>query len=425
MDGSLPGVDFALAELAEHFQEVRARTEAMAEPLTEADCQVQSMDDASPVKWHLAHTTWFWETFVLKAHAGIVTAPDPRWDFLFNSYYEAVGPRHARPERGLITRPRPKEVMAYRRSTTEAMLEFAEAPGESADALVKLLEIGIAHEQQHQELVLTDLKHAMSCNPLWPAVYIRSEESRAKRGPLADGWTGFEGGLTEIGHTGEGFGFDNEFPRHKVWLEPFELSNRLVTNGEVLGFMEAGGYRDASLWLSDGWAWVNHQARRHPDYWRVDGYDVEVYTLAGPEPLDSDAPAAHLSAYEADAIARFLGARLPTEAEWEAAASEAPAGRPAVSAGESPAPQPLTGRGLQGFFGEVWQWTSSSYTAYPGYKQPAGAIGEYNGKFMSGQQVLRGSSCATSPGHARRSYRNFFHAPDTWQFTGLRLARDG
>ncbi len=425
MDGSAPATDFALAELADRFRGVRARTEAMAEPLSEADCQVQSMDDASPVKWHLAHTTWFWETFILKPLADIETAPDPRWDFLFNSYYEAVGPRHARPERGLASRPRLRDVLAYRQRTTEAMLELCEVPGDAAQEIVRLLEIGIAHEQQHQELVLTDLKHAMSCNPLWPAVYENAEGPLRSAGPATSGWSRFEGGLVEIGHPGEGFGFDNEFPRHRVWLEPFQLANGLVSNGDVLGFMEAGGYRCPDLWLSDGWAWVKAGDRQHPDYWRINGYDVEVYTLAGAKALDPEAPAVHLSAYEADAIARWMGARLPTEAEWELAAGSAGGGRGVAAPGTSPEPRPLHGKGLQGLFGEVWQWTGSAYRPYPGYRQPEGAIGEYNGKFMSGQQVLRGSSCATSPAHARRTYRNFFYAPDTWQFSGLRLARDG
>lgn len=427
MDGQLGSEEFRWAEVLARFEAVRSRTEAMVEELTEADCQVQSMADASPVKWHLAHTTWFWETFILKALAGVSTAPDDRWDFLFNSYYEAVGARHARPDRGLATRPRLKEVLRYRQCTTDAVMEFCSAEEVSPDKLLSLLEIGVAHEEQHQELILTDLKHAMSCNPLWPSVLRDADSPEPRASSQSSGqWLSFPGGLVEIGHRGSDFGFDNEYPRHKTWIEPFQLHSRLVTNADVVAFMDDGGYETASLWLSDGWTWVQSHQRTKPDYWRRDGHHVQVYTLAGPKTLDPEAPASHLSAYEANAIATYLGGRLPTEAEWEHAASGVGlAARPSCPAGTSPETRPLQGAGLQGLFGEVWQWTASAYTAYPGYRTALGAIGEYNGKFMSGQQVLRGSSCATSPGHARLSYRNFFYAPSTWQFSGLRLARDG
>jgi ergothioneine biosynthesis protein EgtB len=371
----------------------RAHTLALAAPLSDEDAQLQSMPDASPAKWHLAHTTWFFETLVLRPHQPGYRAFDERWPQLFNSYYESLGPRHARPQRGLLSRPSLAEVKAYRAHVDAALADLLpEAPPEAQ----ALIELGCHHEQQHQELLLTDILHAFSCNPLLPAYDTRTPPPAA---PPAQAWLQHEGGLAEIGHAGEGFAFDNEGPRHRVLLAPFEISNRLVTCGEFADFIEAGGYREPLLWLSDGWATVQAQGWECPAYWLPDG---RVFGLHGPQPMDRQAPVLQLSFYEACAFAEWAGARLPTEFEWEAAAA------------------------LQGFAqrdDQAWQWTRSAYAPYPGFKPAAGAVGEYNGKFMVGQQVLRGGSLATPPGHARPSYRNFFPPAARWQFSGLRLAR--
>jgi ergothioneine biosynthesis protein EgtB len=383
--------------LTELLRATRSRSLALATPLSDEDAQLQSMPDASPAKWHLAHTTWFFETLVLAPHLPGYRLFDERWPRLFNSYYESLGPRHARPQRGLLSRPSLAEVKAYRRHVDAALADLLPQLKGSASAEAKaLIELGCHHEQQHQELVLTDILHAFSCNPLLPA-YDASMPLKAAAPEQA--WLQHAGGIVEIGHGGEGFAFDNEGPRHATLLAPFEISNRLVTCGEYADFIEAGGYREPLLWLSDGWATVQAQGWQRPAYWLEDG---RVFGLHGVQAMDPDAPVMQLSFYEACAYAEWAGARLPTEFEWEAACH------------------------LPGFanaFDQAWQWTRSSYAPYPGFKPAAGAVGEYNGKFMVGQQVLRGGSLATPPGHARPSYRNFFPPAARWQFSGLRLAR--
>ncbi|NCT81956.1 MAG: ergothioneine biosynthesis protein EgtB [Comamonadaceae bacterium] len=375
------------------LRNTRARTLALAAPLSDEDAQLQSMPEASPAKWHLAHTTWFFETLVLAPHLPGYRVFDERWPRLFNSYYESLGPRHARPQRGLLSRPSLAEIKAYRAHVDAALADLLPQAPAQARALI---ELGCQHEQQHQELLLTDLLHAFSCNPLLPAYDARPPApARAPR----QAWLPHAGGIVDVGHGGEGFAFDNEGPRHQVLLAPFEISNRLVTCGEYADFIEAGGYREPLLWLSDGWAAVQAQGWQRPAYWLENG---RVFGLHGVQPLDADAPVMQLSFYEACAYAEWAGARLPTEFEWEAAAS------------------------LPGFeqaATQAWQWTRSSYAPYPGFRPAAGAVGEYNGKFMVGQQVLRGGSLATPPGHARPSYRNFFPPAARWQFSGLRLAR--
>ncbi len=398
MNAALP---LAALSLAARYAHVRAHTEALVKGLSEADCQAQSMPDASPVKWHLAHTTWFFETFVLAAHEPGFRPVDPAFRVLFNSYYNAVGDKHPRPQRGLVTRPGLAEVMAYRRAIDERMAALLAHAG-AADNVAALVTLGLHHEQQHQELIATDFLHLLSLNPLQPAWHA-GPPAAAAAPPMA--WLAFEGGLVDIGHTGEGFAFDNETPRHRVWLRPYRLATRLVTNGEWLAFVADGGYRDPQLWLAAGWDWCMAQGIEAPLYWRRDGDAWTVFTRHGRQPLDPEAPVGHVSLYEADAYARWAGARLPTEAEWEHAAAQA-------------------GEALAQAHGERWQWTAGAYAPYPGFQPWAGAVGEYNGKFMIDQTVLRGSSWATPPGHARDSYRNFFPSPMRWQFTGLRLAQD-
>ncbi|MGE5539806.1 MAG: ergothioneine biosynthesis protein EgtB [Gemmatimonas sp.] len=413
----------ARGALAVRVAAVRARTLALAAPLSAEDQQVQSMADASPTKWHLAHTTWFFETFVLAPHAADFAPFDPAFGYLFNSYYEAVGPRHPRPARGLLTRPSLERVVAWRQRTDEELARLI--AGVSANALPELqriVELGLHHEEQHQELILMDVLHLLSLNPLAPA-YQTGEV--APEPASAHGWRGFPGGLIEIGHTGGGFAFDNEGPRHKVWIEDYEIGDRLVTNGEYRDFVDAGGYRDAKFWLSDGWAWVNANAVEHPAYWRrVDG-EWREFTLRGLVPLDPARPVTHVSHYEADAYARFRGARLPTEAEWENAARHAVASAAnCLESGALIARGAPSGGGVRQMFGDAWEWTGSAYAPYPGFAPAAGAVGEYNGKFMSGQMVLRGGSFATPEGHIRPTYRNFFYPHQRWMFSGVRLARD-
>ncbi len=394
--------------LARRYTQVRAHTDALAAPLSEADCQPQSMPDASPVKWHLAHTTWFFETFVLEPHESGFRPFHPAFRVLFNSYYNAVGDKHPRPQRGLVTRPGLAEVKRYRRAVDEriaALLQRAECDGALGAAIAPLLTLGLHHEQQHQELILTDLLHLLSLNPLEPG-YREGPPPVAEA--MAARWIAHPAGLVEIGREPAegGFAFDNEGPRHRVFLRPFEIGARLVTNAEWAGFIANGGYHEPRWWLSAGWDWVRAQGVQAPLYWRREhaGPDLDAFsafTLHGRQPLQANAPVVHVSLYEADAFARWAGARLPTEAEWEHAAGALPQA-----------------------FGQVWQWTASPYTAYPGYRPWAGAVGEYNGKFMLDQTVLRGSSHATPAGHARASYRNFFPAGTHWQFAGLLLARD-
>ncbi|HEX8989595.1 MAG TPA: ergothioneine biosynthesis protein EgtB [Rhodocyclaceae bacterium] len=405
------------AAVADRYAAIRARTAALAEPLSPEDCCVQSMTEASPAKWHLAHTTWFFETFVLERFEEGFRPFAPAYRVLFNSYYNSIGDKHPRPERGLLTRPPLAEVLAYRRAIDARMAAVLARRDLSAEAVV-LAELGIHHEQQHQELILTDIKHLLSLNPLQPA-YGKTPESGSAAPEMV--WMGFEGGTVVIGHGGEGFCYDNETPRHRVLLEPYRLASRAVTNGEFQEFAAAGGYRDARLWLAEGWDWVASAGRSGPLYWRRGGGE---FTLGGVVPRDPGAPVAHVSYYEADAFARWAGARLPTEAEWEHAAAGA---LPVGNFGQDGRfhPRAADAAGLAQIFGDVWEWTQSAYAPYPGFRAAPGAVGEYNGKFMVNQQVLRGGSCATPEGHVRASYRNFFPAAASWQFSGIRLARDG
>jgi ergothioneine biosynthesis protein EgtB len=404
---------------ARAFEQVRQRSLHLAEPLSPEDCCAQSMPDASPIKWHLAHTTWFFETFILAPREPGFRPFHPAFRMLFNSYYNGVGARHPRPQRGLLTRPAYDEVLAWRRDVDARIAVLLQAAPQDRE-LATLVELGMQHEQQHQELMLTDLKHLLAQNPLYPAYLGAALQASCAAEPLA--WLDFEGGLAEIGHRGAGFGFDNELPRHRQYLAPFQLASRLVTNGEYLEFVDAGGYRDPALWLSDGWDRVCGGELEQPLYWRREEGRWLEFTLHGLQPLDLARPVTHVSLYEADAYARWRGARLPTEAEWEFAARDV-----AVACGDlhprAAGRAHMPHRSLAQMFGECWQWTSSSYAPYPGYAPAAGALGEYNGKFMVNQYVLRGSSCATPHGHARASYRNFFPAGARWQFTGIRLAR--
>ncbi|MCA0909244.1 ergothioneine biosynthesis protein EgtB [Qipengyuania gaetbuli] len=401
--------------LAARFAETRRLSEALVAPLSEADATLQSMEDASPAKWHLAHTTWFWETFLLRDHLDGYRLFDESWPFIFNSYYEAEGDRINRFSRGMLSRPTLAQVIEWRAIVDEAM-----EPLFSREELAPLIELGIAHEQQHQELLLTDIKHAFFQNPLWPAMWSEPVQGAAK---VEDGWYSHPGGVARIGFQEDGFAFDNEGPAHRVLLQPFELSSRLVTNREWAEFMEDGGYRTASLWLSDGWAWVRENSIAAPLYWADDRH----FTHCGWQDRDPAAPVTHISYFEADAFATWAGNRLPTEFEWEAIArgqegdepAHDPAGGNQLDAAAPPQP-----RGNTGLFGDCWQFTRSAYLPYPSFQPAVGAVGEYNGKFMSGQFVLKGASCATVRGHSRASYRNFFYPHQRWQFTGLRLARD-
>ena len=386
------------AALPRRYAAVRAWTEQLAASLSDEDQCVQSMPDASPAKWHRAHTTWFFEQFLLTAFAPDYQVFDRDFAYLFNSYYEAMGPRHPRPNRGLLTRPSAERVGAFRRHVDAAMLRLLERlPNEATE----LAELGLQHEQQHQELLLTDMLHAFAQNPLAPAVLPDWREPAGATGPTR--FVDCTGGMVRIGHQGTGFCFDNETPAHSVYLQPHRLASRLVRNGEWAEFVADGGYRTATLWMSDGWACAQANGWSAPLYWREGDGGWWQMGLRGLAPLDADAPVRHISWYEADAFARWASARLPTEAEWEAASE-----RDDIDELES----------------HVWQWTCSAYSPYPGYRPVAGAVGEYNGKFMINQMVLRGGSLATPANHTRRSYRNFFHPDKRWQFSGVRLARD-
>jgi ergothioneine biosynthesis protein EgtB len=414
--------------LRDRYRAVRARTVGLAKPLSPEDQLVQSMPDASPTKWHLAHTTWFFETFVLPPHAPDYRAYDARFAFLFNSYYEALGPRVARAERGLLSRPSLVDVHAYRAHVDEAMERWL-ADGETDEAAIGLCELGLHHEQQHQELILTDIKHALAANPLRP-VYAEAPRAPGPGATTPPAFQTFDEGLAWIGHEGRGFAFDNEGPRHRSFLRAFAIADRPVTCGEYLAFMRDRGYERAELWLSDGWSECRREGWRAPLYWQSEGGgggaggDWSIFTLGGTRPVDEREALAHVSYYEADAFARWAGVRLPTEEEWEHAAARAPV--EGHFAGETFPDLPLfhPGPAMPSLFGDVWQWTQSAYGAYPGYKAPAGAVGEYNGKFMSNQMVLRGGSCFTPEGHVRATYRNFFPPGARWQASGLRLARD-
>jgi ergothioneine biosynthesis protein EgtB len=408
--------------LAPRYRAIRAATEALAAPLSPEDCAIQSMPDASPVKWHLAHTSWFFETFVLEPHVPGYRVYDAAFRVLFNSYYNAVGDKHPRPQRGLLSRPSLDAVRDYRAHVDTAIAALL-AHAEPSSRVGKLIELGLNHEQQHQELILTDVKHMLSCNPLKPAYApARVVDEPASVAPLD--WIAFDEGLIEIGHDGAGFAFDNETPRHRQYLEAFALASRPVSNAEYAAFIADGGYRHAELWLSEGWDWVNANGIAAPLYWEDGSSGARQFTLQGMLPLEGDAPVCHVSLFEADAYARWAGARLPTEAEWELAAATVPVeGRFAEDGALCPRAARRVAPLVQ-LFGDVWEWTRSAYAPYPGFRPAAGAIGEYNGKFMCNQYVLRGGSCATPRSHIRATYRNFFPAAARWQFSGIRLARD-
>ncbi len=405
--------------LLSRFSQVRDRTIALCAPLSPEDLLVQSMPDASPAKWHMAHTSWFFETFVL-----IPSLEDYRpfhvdFSFLFNSYYNAIGERVARHRRGLMTRPSSAEIIRYREHVDGSMKQLFEQM--ISPSLGGLVELGLQHEQQHQELILTDILHALAQNSLKPVYQPREPVELSEASPL--GWVEFEAGVRSIGHSGGGFAFDNEGPRHRVFLEPFAVADRLTTNGEFVQFMEDGGYQRSELWLSDGWATRISQGWEAPLYWERSPDGWKSMGLSGFSSIDLLAPVTHVSYYEADAFARWSGARLATEAEWEVACEDQSVVGNFVESGRLEPVVAVPSRGLRQMFGDAWEWTGSAYLAYPGYRPALGALGEYNGKFMCNQFVLRGGSCASPRTHLRATYRNFFPPDARWQFSGIRLAR--
>ncbi len=401
-----------IAALTQEFRKTRALTQALVAPLSEADATLQSMEDASPAKWHLAHPNWFFETFLLRDHGADYRLFNESWPFLFNSYYEAEGARIARFSRGMLSRPTVDQILEWRAHVDDAMTPLLADP-----ELTPLVRLGISHEQQHQELLLTDIKHALFQNPLGAAMFEGTPHPNQVAAPM--GWHNHPGGIAKVGHdsaTGPDFAFDNEGPQHRILLEPFALANRLVTNGEWDEFAADGGYLNAGLWLSDGWAWVQNEQISAPLYW----HGSDHFTHTGWQARDPHTPVTHISYYEADAFATWAGARLPTEFEWEVAAQDCdPLAGNQLDTASAPLP-----RGTADLFGDCWQFTRSAYLPYPRFQAAEGAVGEYNGKFMSGQSVLKGASCATARGHSRRTYRNFFYPHKRWQFTGLRLAKD-
>jgi ergothioneine biosynthesis protein EgtB len=414
---SQPASREGLSRLAVNYRAVRGASERLSALLTAEDHMVQSASEASPTKWHLAHTTWFFETFVLAPHVDGYRHFDRRFTYLFNSYYKQVEGHPLRSIRGTFSRPSLEEVRAYRRhvdGAMEALLENSGAP------IATLVELGLNHEQQHQELIVTDIKHAFWTNPVRPSL-TSGKEASAATAPAE--WREFAGGTFEIGYSGEDFAFDNETPRHQVLLRPYRLCSRLTRNSEYIEFIEAGGYSRPELWLSEGWDHINTNKWHAPFYWEKQDGEWWVFTSSGMQLLDPAEPVCHISYYEADAYARWRGCRLPTEAEWEIAAGAEPIRGNFAETGLFH-PMPANGRGLQQMFGDVWEWTASPYVAYPGYCAPGGALGEYNGKFMCNQIVLRGGSCATPQSHIRGTYRNFFPAHTRWQFMGVRLADD-
>ena len=410
----------SFSDLQTAYRSIRNRTTDLASPLSPEDCCVQSMDDASPAKWHLGHTTWFFETFILERFESSFAAYKPGHRILFNSYYNQVGRQSPRPQRGLLTRPDLDDVLAYRADVDRRMLALLDSKDVDED-LTTLVTLGLNHEQQHQELLLTDIKHLFSHNPIFPKY-----NDALPRGDAAPPitWHDFESQLVEVGHNGKEFSFDNERPRHHVYLNPYQLASRLITNGEYQDFVDDGGYTNPVHWLAEGWDWLVSNGLSHPLYWHRGETGWQEFTLGGLHPLESGLPVIHLSYYEADAYARWAGARLPTEAEWEHAVAmrSSPSGHFADSGIFHP--RSANRNGLSQCFGDAWEWTQSSYSPYPGYQIPAGAVGEYNGKFMVNQYVLRGGSCVTPENHVRASYRNFFPATACWQFSGVRLARD-
>ncbi len=405
------------AILIDRYEHVRSVTTSLVASLQPEDTVVQSMPDVSPTKWHLAHVTWFFERFVLEPHLDSYSRYDEQFHYLFNSYYYTAGDMHARSKRGLLSRPTLAEILAYRGHVDAAMRQLLTASEPDA-TVAALTTLGLNHEQQHQELLLTDIKHVLSCNPMKPALI---EAARNSVGAPAADYTFANGpsGIYKVGAEGDGFCFDNETPRHDALLHPHRIGNRLVTNGEFREFMRDGGYKKSDLWLSDGWAVVNERGWQRPLYW--DEGNEAAFTLGGMREIDDDAPVCHVSFYEADAFARWAGARLPTEFEWEIAARDEEVRGNLMEAG---AWHPVAGDGRQ-FFGDVWEWTSSSYAPYPGFKPLDGSLGEYNGKFMCNQVTVRGGSCVTAADHIRASYRSFFYPDARWQFLGLRLAKDG
>ncbi|TDJ31809.1 MAG: ergothioneine biosynthesis protein EgtB [Gammaproteobacteria bacterium] len=407
------------ADIAEFYSEVRAETLRLTEPLATEDMVVQSMTDVSPTKWHLGHVTWFFETFVLKPHAGAYEVFRDELDYIYNSYYNAVGRQYPRPHRGMLTRPNVKETLEYRRYADRHMQALFSR--ELSDELLDVIMLGLHHEQQHQELLLMDIKHVLFQNPTYPAY---NENLATRRGEMPPrNWVGFEAGMRDIGFDGNGFAYDNESPRHPEWVDSFELASRLITNAEYLAFIQDGGYQGPEFWLSDGWAAVQKDQWRGPLYWvERDGVWHE-FTLGGLKLLDPDAPVCHVSLFEADAYATWAGARLPREAEWETAAADLP---PTGNFADSRIFQPVAAAGsqpLEQMFGDTWEWTQSAYSPYPGYKPARGAMGEYNSKFMCNQYVVRGGCCVTPAGHTRVTYRNYFYPHMRWQFGGIRLAR--
>ncbi|MFZ4688835.1 MAG: ergothioneine biosynthesis protein EgtB [Polymorphobacter sp.] len=403
----------AATSLQAAFAATRALSVALVAPLSDADASAQSMPDASPAKWHLAHTTWFLETFILAGLPGYRRFDD-RFGHLFNSYYESVGPRIARHARGLITRPSLEDVLAYRSHVDAALGQHWRS---LSPAALGLIELGINHEQQHQELLLTDILDLFAANPIEPAMF---PAAASRSAPGRPGWTAHSGGIHSIGHDGAGFAFDCEGPAHDVLLRPFALADQLVSNADWAAFIADGGYTTPSLWLSDGWAWTKREGIAAPLRWQASGDGWTSFTLSGRRAVDPQAPVTHISFYEADAFASWAGARLPTEAEWEVAAA---AHDPAAGI-QLDRPGPVAPIGSTGLFGDCWQWTASAFLPYPGFRPAEGAVGEYNGKFMNGQMVLKGASCATPRGSSRASVRNFFYPQQRWQFTGLRLAKD-
>jgi ergothioneine biosynthesis protein EgtB len=408
-------------DAAGQFRAVRSASIALAAPLSAEDQQVQSMSLASPTKWHLAHTSWFFETFVLSKFVSGYEPFDPKYHYLFNSYYEALGERHPRPDRGLLTRPSLEDIHRYRRHVDAAVESLLEA--EPPDGVPGLVELGCHHEQQHQELIVTDIKHVLGLNPLAPPYANRIPAIPHAVAPELR-WVSVAGGVREVGYGGSEFCFDNEQPRHKVWVDDFRLASRLVTNREWLAFMADGGYATPTLWLSDGWQVAQSERWEAPLYWHRMDDGWSEYTLSGMQPVAMDAPVVHVSYYEADAFARWAQRRLPTEAQWEIAAANVPREGNFLETGTfHPQPAPAADE-LTQMFGDLWEWTQSPYTAYPGFRPVDGALGEYNGKFMANQIVLRGGSCATPGSHIRAEYRNFFPPSARWQFSGIRLADD-
>lgn len=397
------------------YATVRAQTANLCRSLGPEDMVLQSMPDASPAKWHLAHTSWFFETFLLTPYQPGYEPFHPDYGYLFNSYYESAGPRHPRPARGLLSRPTLQDIYAYREHVDAGMRSLLQARG-SDPALMSVLELGLNHEQQHQELLLMDVKHLFSLNPLKPVWASLPEVAAVSARPLK--YIGRTAGQVSIGHDGKGFAFDNETPRHPVLVPPHVVADRPVSNGEFRDFVHAGGYRDASLWMSDGWATVQREDWQRPLYWQADL--MSEFTLGGQRAIVDAAPVCHISWYEADAFARWAGARLPTEAEWESFAAPQPVAGNFLDSGLF---QPSAGDGTR-VFGDVWEWTASAYAPHPGFKPLAGGLGEYNGKFMANQMVLKGGACVTPAGHVRASYRNFYYPQQRWQFAGLRLAKD-